>query len=505
MALILVLLALLLVSAVGLGMIYMSVTETSINTNYKDTQLAFFAMRGGLEEMRDRMRSNSVSPVTIPAAMPGAPNSILYIVNSSGAADPVLPGTFSNTSFDDEFCHEWFGNLAALYVAPGTPCTAAGAPPAGSLAPFVASASPFTNTPASLKYKWTRITLKQNGTLPSAPVDSTQPAASQVCWNSATSQEVVASALGYPDCNTAQAAGLMVAPLYLVTSLAITPQGSRRVGQYETAALNITPPPGALALDGPAAVFNPTPSSANYFANGNNSGAAAYNGPGGPAACPVTNPATSPAISTGDTAGVNGIKTNLTGPPNRTGNYTGTGGTPSVVNQGPTGTNALSGTWSSPAALNNLAASIGNGADQTLTCGIGTPCSFPGSGLGTDAAPKITYVNGDFNFGSNSGAGVLVVTGTLSITGNSSFDGLILVIGQGVLSESGGGGGQFNGSIFLAKTNSSVSPYTQLASLASPLIAWNGGGTNGIQYNSCWANIGNTMHYTVVASREEMY
>jgi hypothetical protein len=279
--------------------------------------------------------------------------------------------------------------------------------------------------------------------------------------------------------------------------------------------LNITPPPGALALDGPAAVFNPAPHSANYFASGNNSGAAAYNGPGGPAACPVTTPATSPAVSTGDQAGVN----NLVGVPpgsgtipgNRLGNYTGTpppppaAATPSIVNQGSTGTNQLSGTWASPAALNNLASSIGNGADQTLTCGIGTPCSFPATGLGTDAAPKITYVNGDFNFGANSGAGVLVVTGTLNISGNSSFDGLILVIGQGLISENGGGGGQFNGSIFIANTNSNVSPYNQLATLGTPVIQWNGGGTNGIQYNSCWANIGNNMHFMVVASREEMY
>jgi len=504
MALILALLALLLISAVGLGMIYMSTTEASINTNYKDTQLAFFAMRGGLEEMRDRMRSNSVSPIAIPAAMPGAPNSILYIVNSSGANDPVLPATFGNQYFDDEFCHESFVGSTVAYVASGIPCTAAGAPPAGSLAPFVASASPFTNTTSSLKYKWVRITWKQNGTFPSALVDSTQPAASQVCWNSTSAQEVVSTALGYANCAAAQTAGLMVAPLYLVTALAITPQGSRRVGQYESAALNITPPPGALALDGPAAVFNPTPSSVNYFANGNNTGAAAYNGPGGPAACPVTTPATTPAISTGDTAGVNSIDTNLAGPPNRSANYTGTGATPSVVNQGPTGTNALSGTWSSPSALNTLASSIGNGADVTYTCGIGTPCNGSGP-YGTDAAPQITYVNGDFNFGSNSGAGVLVVTGTLNITGQSSFDGLILVIGQGVISEQGSGNGQFNGSIFLAKTNISVAPYTQLATLASPLIAWNGGGTNGIQYNSCWANIGNTMHYIVVASREEMY
>jgi hypothetical protein len=506
MALILVLLALLLLSAVGLGMIYMSATETSINTNYKDTQLAFFAMRGGLEEMRDRMRSNSVSPIAIPAAMPGSPNSILYIVNPSGASDSVLPATYGNTYFDDEFCHESFVGSTVAYVAPGTPCPAAGAPPAGSLAPFVASASPYTNTPSSLKYKWVRITLKQNGTFPNALVDSTQPAVSQVCWNSASAQEVVSTALGYADCTAAQTAGLMVAPVYLVTALAITPQGSRRVGQYESAALNITPPPGALALDGPAAQFSPAPHSNNYFASGNNSGAAAYNGPGGPAACSVTTPATTPAISTGDAAGQTTVSGDI--PSNRTGNYTGTPGTPtatpSVVNQGPAGTNQLSGTWASPAALNNLASSLGNGADVTYTCGIGAPCSGSGP-YGTDAAPQITYVNGDFNFGSNTGAGVLIVTGSLNIVGNSSFDGLILVIGQGVMSESGGGGGQFNGSIFLAQTNSPVSPYSQLATLGAPLISWNGGGTNGIQYNSCWANIGNGMHFIVVASREEMY
>jgi hypothetical protein len=507
MALILALLALLLISAVGLGMIYMSSTESSINTNYKDTQLAFFAMRGGLEEMRDRMRSNSVTPIALPAAMPGAANSILYITNPAGAADVVDPITFGNTYFDDEFCHESFVGSTVAYVAPGTPCPAAGAPPAGSVAAYVASASPFTNTASSLKYKWTRITLKQNGTFPNALVDSTQPASSQVCWNSATAQEVVSSALGYANCGAAQTAGLMVAPLYLVTALAITPQGSRRVGQYESAALNITPPPGALALDGPAAQFNPAPNSNNYFASGNNAvspgNTSAYNGPG---TCTATTPATVPAISTGDAAGQATVTGDI--PSNRTGNYTGTPGTPnptpSVVNQGATGTNALSGTWASPSALNNLAASIGDGADVTYTCGIGTPCSGSGP-YGTDAAPQVTYVNGDFNFGSNSGAGVLVVTGTLNITGNSSFDGLILVIGQGVISESGGGNGQFNGSIFLAKTNSSVAPYSQLATLAAPLISWNGGGTNGIQYNSCWANIGNTMHYMVVASREEMY
>jgi Tfp pilus assembly protein PilV len=501
MALILALLALLLISAVGLGMIYMSTTETSINTNYKDTQLAFFAMRGGLEEMRDRMRTNSVSPVAIPAAMPGAANSILYIVNPSGVADVVDPKTFGNTYFDDEFCHESFVGSTVAYVAPGTPCPGAGAPPAGSVSPYVASASPFTNTASSLKYKWARITLKQNGTFPNALVDSSQPAASQVCWNSANAQEIVSTALGYPDCNTAQNAGFMVAPLYLVTSLAITPQASRRVGQYESAALNITPPPAGLALDGPAPIFN-TPHSANGSINGNN-GSNSVSGTVPPVVpgC-VPNPAVSvPAIgadSAADTASI---------PPQifRPGNFTGSGPAPSVVDQGSDagGTNQLT-NWSTPTQLNTMASEIGDGADQTFNCGIGGVGGAGCSGsYGTAAAPQITYINGDVTLGG--GAGVLVVTGTLTISGGMQWDGLILVIGQGNVVINGGGAGEIFGQMLVAKTNSSVSPFPQLAGLASPTFTWNGGGKASITYNSCWANIGNTMHYMVVASREEMY
>src|SRR6202162_2462054 len=87
MALLIALLALLLVSAIGMGMMYMSTTETSINANYRDTQQAFFAMRAGLEEMRDRMRSNAPSGITLPTSMPDSATagSIVYIINPTGA------------------------------------------------------------------------------------------------------------------------------------------------------------------------------------------------------------------------------------------------------------------------------------------------------------------------------------------------------------------------------------------------------------------------------------
>ena len=103
------------------------------------------------------------------------------------------------------------------------------------------------------------------------------------------------------------------------------------------------------------------------------------------------------------------------------------------------------------------------------------------------------------------GAGVLVVTGSLTISGNMQFNGLILVIGQGSVLVSGGGHGQIFGSIFVAQTNSSTSPFTQLASIGPPSFTWHGGGRASINYNSCWANVGSGLHYFVIASREEMY
>src|SRR5258706_14189412 len=94
-ALLIVLMALFLVAAGGMGMIYMANTETSINANYRDTQLAFFSMRGGLEEMRDRLRLSAPNPITPPTAMPGLANSIIYITNpgASETVDPKLYGS----------------------------------------------------------------------------------------------------------------------------------------------------------------------------------------------------------------------------------------------------------------------------------------------------------------------------------------------------------------------------------------------------------------------------
>ena len=524
MALILSLLALLLISAVGLGLIYMSNTETSINRNYRDTQTAFFAMRAGLEEGRDRLRANATFPLPLPTNYPPNANSILYVTNPAGPGDAVTPQTFGSQYFDDEFCHEYFPGVAGSGVAQSTPCTAAGAVPAGSYA-FVASQSPNTNTAAALKYKWVRVTLKQNGTtgIPANAnswVDSTQPAAAPVCWDGTFLKERVSTAMGFATCDLARNAGFNVRPVYLVTAMAITPQGSRRVGQYEAGAYMITPPAAGLDFAGPGATYNAAPHSTNFGISGTNSGdpsnAGTYvpwTGPGGQAACTNPTPAVLPAIGVGDAAGVANMEADI--PNNRYNMYTGSPMIPgvpadatglSVQNEGvgtaqypSNGVMSPASNWSTPAQLNALAQAMANRAN--IICPGNAACA--GTNFGTDAAPKITYINGDATVGS--GAGVLVVTGTLTFNGNANFDGLILVIGQGIMNVHGGGGGQVNGEVLIANTNSHTAPFNQLATLGSPVLNWTGGGNNFIQYNSCWADFGSFMQYQLVASREEMY
>lgn len=505
-ALIMAMLSLLLVTAVALGMIYMSSTEAAIDNNYRDTQVAFFSMRAGLEEARDRIRSNSSNPLPLPTAMPGSANSIYYITNPNSSTDTVDPKTFGNAYFDDEFCHEQFASDGITYIAPttGTCNSNAEAPPSTSVASYVASVSPGTVTSAALPFKWVRVTLKQNATFPTAVVDSTQATSVQVCWNAVTQQEVAITSLGYSSCTAAASAGLQVEPLYIVTSMAVTPTGSRRIGQYELGAYNILPPAGGLVLDGPNPVFN-TPNSNNASINGLDGSYNSSNANAAPAlpGCTIPNPAPDvPAIGTDNSTDATNVSNEIFRP----NNFTGAGSTNPSVDP----VNLASGTtWDTPADLNQLISSLGNSATKQCTSGIGgSSCNNISLGSCTSVSscsPQTTYVNGDFTPSASGGAGTLIVTGTLTINGAFTYDGLILVVGQGAIVISGGGNGNFYGEMLVAQTNSSTSPYGTLSTMGSPSFTWKGGGASHMYYNNCWADYGSSLLYTVVSSREEMY
>jgi hypothetical protein len=125
-ALLLSVLALLLLSAVAAGMIYMASTENSIAANFKSEETEYFAARAGIEEIRDRMiPSNGVAPYNInallPTALPSATNQqVLYILQNN-PQNPVtmsnVAGTSGTALYDDELCHD--------YVMSGMSTTAA--------------------------------------------------------------------------------------------------------------------------------------------------------------------------------------------------------------------------------------------------------------------------------------------------------------------------------------------------------------------------------------------
>jgi hypothetical protein len=78
--------------------------------------------------------------------------------------------------------------------------------------------------------------------------------------------------------------------------------------------------------------------------------------------------------------------------------------------------------------------------------------NYAGNNIGSDAAPQITYCEGDCRLGgSSSGAGILIVRGSLRFEAAFAYHGLILVVGAGDFDMSGSNVGILGG-LFVAKT-----------------------------------------------------
>jgi len=116
--------------------------------------------------------------------------------------------------------------------------------------------------------------------------------------------------------------------------------------------------------------------------------------------------------------------------------------------------------------------------------GMSSSCDRYFNTAGGDAAPSefgagttdglFTFVDGDVSLPSSGGKGLLVVTGTLSMNGSQTFDGLVLVLGGGVLDRSGGGNGSSLGAFIVARFNSS-------GDFLAPTFTSSGSGTSTLQ------------------------
>ena len=449
MSMVLALLVVLMLTGAGLGLMYMSITETGVNNNFRSTLQAYYASKAGLDEARDRLRGNpnAIAAPRDSVDMPGtSAASVIYIINSDGGT-AVTPWVANSKYVDDEFCHENFVALGVTSSSPTIPCPT---PPTGAYYTSTNSTDPNTGTAAAVPYKWVRINLKQNASTWPYCVDGVAGAggcntaalsAKPVCADGFGNETLLPAGAG--NCEAAN-----MEPVYTLTSLAMTNTNARRITQQEIAAVSLPPLPGGLVLDGPTPNVD-IASSNNYFVNGHNANSCGANPPAAdvPGVGVITNP---------DVAGVSN-----TIPNKRQKNYTGSGsGVPDVEN-----IFSNMGSYNTVGGLENIITALTNVADQVIPAG-----SAPAT-LGNDSNPLLTVIQGDYT-GDCTGSGILVITGYLTCNGKFTYDGLVLVVGVGSYSAANGGGnGVVQGGLLVANMTNQCNDPKACSLIPSPIPA----------------------------------
>jgi hypothetical protein len=307
---------------------------------------------------------------------------------------------------------------------------------------------------------------------------------------------------------TTVAHGTNYGKVYMLTSLGQTRSGARSMSQMEVASPVLGwVSTGALTLDGPNPTLMNMPNSSNFVIAGQDANSCVEGvDPDHPAIAGYDDPNANPPT--------NSIQTIVNSLP-LPDHYVGYGGTPSVENA----YNGLGDTLTTPLGLFDLMQAIkqaaqtspnGHCCDSNILFGSGpncaaspTSCTSYTDPLGnTQTIPKlsasttvINYVEGDIDIsGSMDGFGILAVTGTARLSGNFTWYGLVLAIGDGIADLGGGGNGKVVGSALVAKIWDNHTNQNLLANLGSPTTNWNGGGGNGIQFDHCWST---NLMYTV--------
>jgi hypothetical protein len=139
------------------------------------------------------------------------------------------------------------------------------------------------------------------------------------------------------------------------------------------------------------------------------------------------------------------------------------------------------------AGVESLVATITQNADVVVN-GPATQSAMPAAM--SAANPMTVVVNGDLTFNGwhNAGYGILLVTGVFTYDPDASWNGIVLVIGKGIMYAHQGGSGQFNGAVFLATTVDALgNPLPISSPLGSPSFSFtSSAGSLGIYYSSCW-------------------
>ena len=464
---------LLLISVVAIALIVSSGTESALAGNYRSATGVYYAATAGLEEVRARLRSsdpNSFRKTDPPPNFlppPGTPLAIcapVYVTNSA-AGEPITPWDPANPYYDAQFSQEFSGIC--------------GAPPNPSKrALSIWNRNPLNGLPfPGPLYKWVRIGAVSETSLnllvaptysapydPTTPVfyDGTQPTGAQLNISANGSQVLE------------------------LTALAVLPNGSQKLVQYLVAPSPIALPSSmflaALTLSGSQIgsdpVFQAPTTNAVYAVKGDGD----QDCNGNPLPSKVAVGLYGPYTGVGNVQNtLNAIKNGIPSfPPPSTAaksNYTGQGAWPDVeyLNTGQT-----------PTQLDAIVQTIIQNADVILPSGS-TGAALTPLGM-SPTNPLTVVVNGNLDISnwSNNGYGLLLVMGTFTYDPDTDWNGIVLVIGQGIVNNAQNGQfKQINGAMFVAKTRDAAGNLLPNLGGASVIYNANMQG-NGARYNSCW-------------------
>jgi hypothetical protein len=494
-ALLIAIFALLLISVVGIALIVSSGTDTALARNYRASTNAYYAALAGMEEARGRLLPTNPNFIPMPAA-PMPLTQVVYIINPVGGEtvapdDTSNPATYPDTQYKQEFGVDVSTRVVTKYT----------------------SVSPIAGLPGPA-YKWVRINavtekaMGNGGTGIDVNNDNDKDFTTPLYFDSVNRTVTNVMAPGLIETSTPSYTAQQVLE---ITAYSALPNGSSKMLQYIVWPMtvflrlrvwpqdvNVPTFPAALTLAGNNVLYT-GPGTNSFYIRGQDQCSSS--------ALPAIG-YTSPPPDTS--------KGNIVGGATPSGYYQGEpmiGGPPPPPQTPSTGSQTIADVhlymdpnWLTPSGLDAVAQDITNNADAVIQ-GPATPSSFP-SGM-SPTHPMTIVVNGDLDLNGwhNTGYGLLLVTGTLHYDPDASWQGVVLVIGQGNFVSTRSGTGEIDGAVFVAQTRDSSG--NLLASLGAASFSQTGpGGVNshigqGINYNSCLARAAEgPITYKVIASKE---
>ena len=450
-ALLIAIFALLLISVVGIALLISTGADSALAGNYRTSTGAYYAAAAGLEEARGRLLWKNPDFInksgTYPTLFTGQGTSfgltdVLYILNPA-ASETVDPANSSSKYADAEYGTEFSWLLSGANVQ--TPVT---------------SDSAVAGIPGPL-YKWVRMNaITEKALKMDVNADGTYDQVTPLYYDG-TGLNLNSSGVQALE----------------ITAFAYMPDNSTKLLQYVVVpnSLNFNFPAALTVIGSPGNdVQFMGPGTPDFKINGNDNFAVGSCAPG-----------PTPGYAIGYAGG--GGSSGITATP--AANYQGVGGSSTVPSVSPVSISGFPASFQTPAALNALVQNIEQTADAVLTPVSPQPAVYGGNlpAAMSISNPMTIVVNGDLDLTSwhGIGYGLLIVTGNFTYDPDATWNGVVLVIGEGNFVSTKGGTNQFNGAMLLAKTTTGGSP---LSTFGAASFSQTGGSPSGygIYYSSCW-------------------